>query len=247
MASAAERARTEALVDGAGDHRLVRRHGVRMVRLLHLRQPRAGHLEGVLRRARPDAGADRRARAVRRGLRLPPARRADLRRRRRPARPQGRVPDHRQPDGRRDLPDRLPADLRAGRHARPGPADPAPHPAGDRARRRIWRRGDLRRRACARRQARRLDRLDPVVGLVRPARRLAGDRRHPHRDRRGRVRRLGLARAVPGLGGPARHLGVDARQARRKPALRQAARGGRGDHARRCAKRSANGATSSAC
>ena len=98
------------------DHRLVRRHRVRMVRLLHLRQPRAGHLQGLLRRARPDAGADRRAGPVRRRLRLPAAGRADLRRRRRPARPQGRVPDHRQPDGRRDLPDRPAADLRPGGH-----------------------------------------------------------------------------------------------------------------------------------
>ena len=56
---------------------------------------------------------------VRGGLRLPAAGRADLRRRRRQARPQGRVPDHGQPDGRRDLPDRLSADLCPGRIARP--------------------------------------------------------------------------------------------------------------------------------
>ena len=54
---------------------------------------------------------------VRRRLRLPATRRADLRRRRRPPRPQGRVPGDRQPDGHRDLPDRLPADLRAGGNA----------------------------------------------------------------------------------------------------------------------------------
>ena len=40
-------------------------------------------------------------------------------------------------------------------------------------------------------QARRLDRLDPVLGLVRPARRPAGDRRDPHLDRRGRIRAPG--------------------------------------------------------
>ena len=49
------------------------------------------------------------------------------------------------------------------------------------ARRRIWRRGDLCRRACAQRQARRSHRLDPVVGVVRAARGAAGDRRAPAR------------------------------------------------------------------
>jgi hypothetical protein len=124
MATDCRAAASQALVDGAGDHRLVGGHRVRMVRLLHLRQPRAGHLQGVLRRARPDPGADRRACLVRRRLRLPAAWRADLRRGRRPPRPQGRVPRHRQPDGRSDLPDRLPPDLCAGGLPR---ADPAHH------------------------------------------------------------------------------------------------------------------------
>ena len=97
----------------------------------------------------------------------------------------------------------LPTYAQAG-IARADPADRPAHPPGHRARRRIWRRGDLRRRACAQRQARRVDRLDPGVGVVRPARRAAGHRRDPHRDRRGRLRRLGLAHPVPGVGGAAR-------------------------------------------
>ena len=166
---------------------------------------------------------------LRRRLRVPPARRADLRSHRRPSRPQGRVPGHRQPDGHRDLPDRLSTDLRAGGDAR---ADIAHHPArppGHRARRRIWRRGDLRRRACAQRQARRFHRMDPGIGVVRTARCAAGDRRHAHMGRRGCVPRLGVARALPLLGRPARNLRMDARQARRKPGIRPAARRGR-DH-----------------
>ena len=198
-----------------------------MVRLLHFRKPRTGHLQGLLRRARPDAGADRRARPVRGRVRLSPARRVDLRRRRRPPRPQGGVPRHGQPDGRRDLPHRLSSDLCAIGFARADPADRPAHPAGHRSRRRIWRRGDLCCRACAQRQARRLDRMDPVVGFVRPACRLAGDRRNAQLGRRGCLPRLGVARSVPGLGAIARGLGMDARQARREPAFRQAARGRR--------------------
>ena len=51
--------------------------------------------------------------------------------------------------------------------------------------------------------------------------RAAGDPRDPHRDRRGRVRRLGLAGAVPDVDLPARHLGVDAGQAGREPGVRR--------------------------
>ena len=197
-----------------------------MVRFLHLRQPRAGHLPCLLRRPRADAGADRGARAVRRRLRLPSLGRAHLRRRRRPPRPQGRVPHHRQPDGRRHFPDRLPSDLRASRNARAHPAHHPSHPPGDRARRRIWRRRNLRRRACAEPQARRFDRLDPVIRFLRPARRAPGDRRHAPVDRRRRLRRVGLADSLPRLSGPARGLGMDARQAGREPAFREAAGGG---------------------
>ena len=45
--------------------------------------------------------------------------------------------------------------------------------------------------------------------------------------RRRRLQRLGLAHPVPRLGGAARHLGLDARQARGKPRLRAAAGGRR--------------------
>ena len=145
----------------------------------------------------PTGGAGRRAGAVRGRLRLPAAGRDHLRRDGRPRRAQGDLPGHRQPDGRRDLRHRPAADLRAGRDPRADPADLPAHLPGHRARRRIWRRGDLRRRACRQRQARRGDRLDPVLGLVRPARGAAGDLRHPHRPRRRGVRRLGLAHPVP--------------------------------------------------
>ena len=47
--------------------------------------------------------------------------------------------------------------------------------------------------------------------------------------RRGGLRSLGLAGTVPDVGDPARDLGVDARQARREPALREIARRGRSD------------------
>ena len=53
-----------------------------------------------------------------------------LRRHRRQARPQGRVPGDRDDDGQRDVPDRPAADLRAGRLDRRNPADPTAHLQG---------------------------------------------------------------------------------------------------------------------
>ena len=61
--------------------------------------------------------------------------------------------------------------------------------------------------------------------------------------RRGRVRRLGLAHSVPGLRGAARDLGVDARQARRKPASSRGCARRATSPRRRCAKPSAQART----
>ena len=83
----------------------------------------------------------------------------------------------------------------------------APAPAaGPRARRRVRRRGDLRGRALAARQARRVHGLDPDHGDARPVPVADRDPRRPHLDRRGGIRRLGLAHSVPGLVHPARRL-----------------------------------------
>ena len=92
-------------------------------------------------------------------------------------------------------------------------ADRASPGAGPRARRRIWRRGDLRRRARAGEQARLLHLVDSDHRDARPVPRAAPDPRHPHQHGRSRVRRLGLAHSVPALGGPARGLDLDPAQA----------------------------------
>ena len=81
--------------------------------------------------------------------------------------------------------------------------------------------------------------LDPVVGFVRPARSLAGHPRHPHRDRRGCIRRLGLARAVPRFGrscSQSRYgCAPSSPRARTSPSCARKAK----SRTRRCAKRSA--------
>ncbi|MHC2680386.1 hypothetical protein ACVJDU_001950 [Bradyrhizobium diazoefficiens] len=69
--------------------------------------------------------------------------------------------------------------------------------------------GDLCRGACPQRQARLLHLLHPDHGNARPVPVAAGDPVHPLRDRRSRLRGLGLAHPVPGLGAAARHLGLD--------------------------------------
>ena len=90
------------------------------------------------------------------------------------------------------------------RRRRADPAGRAAAAPGPGARRRIWRRGDLCRRACAGRDARLLHQLHPDHRDARPVRRAAGGDRHPHRARRGGVRRLGLADPVPALDPAAR-------------------------------------------
>ena len=96
-----------------------------------------------------------------------------------------------------------------GRHHRADRADRSAPGAGPRARRRIWRRGDLRRRTCADEQARLLHLVDPDHRDARPVHGAAADPRHPHRDGRSRLRRLGLAHSVPALGDPARGVDLD--------------------------------------
>ena len=143
--------------------------------------------------------------------RLPgaPVRRAGVRPHRRPRRPQIHLPRHHPDHGPVDLPGRPAARCGIDRHRRAGHPDRAAHAAGPGARRRIWRRGDLCRRARARRPARLLHLVDPDHGDARPV--PVADR-HPDRpelDEQGRVRRLGLAHSVPALLRPARHLGLD--------------------------------------
>ena len=81
-----------------------------------------------------------------------------------------------------DLPRRPAAGLRDDRLGRAGHPDRAAHAAGPGARRRIWRRGGLCRRACAARPARLLHQLDPDHGDARPAPVAAGHPGRPHLD-----------------------------------------------------------------
>ncbi len=96
---------------------------------------------------------------------------------------------------------------RAGRADRPAPG------AGTCARRRIRRRGDLRRRTRAGQQARLLHVVDSNHGDTWPVHGDPAHPRHPHLDGRSRVRRLGLAHSVPAVGDPARGLDLDPAQA----------------------------------
>ena len=90
-------------------------------------------------------------------------------------------------DGRRHVPHRRAARLsRRWGIARADRADRAAPGARPRARRRIWRRGDLRRRACAPGQARLLHLVDPDHRHARPVPGAVADPRHPHRHGRSR-------------------------------------------------------------
>ncbi len=132
---------------------------------------------------------------------------------RRPDRPQIHLPRHHEPHGYRHVLHRRDTRLCHLGHSGAGRVDRvAPH-SRPRARRRVWRRGDLCRRACARQQARLLHLLDSDHGDARPVPRVALDPRHSHRHGRGGVRRLGLAHPVPVVGGAARGLAVDPAQA----------------------------------
>ena len=95
------------------------------------------------------------------------------------------------------------------RRRRAGHPDRAAPAAGPGARRRVRRRRHLRGRARAARQARRVHRLDPDHRDAGPVPVADGDPGHPHHDRRGSLRRLGLAHSVPGLHPAAGRLGLD--------------------------------------
>ena len=147
----------------AGHLRLDARHRLRMVRFLHLRDARRrSSASNSSRPTSETAQLPARPRQLRGRLRRAAARRDPVRLSRRQAGAQIYLPRHHHPDGRRH---------RRGRPAaRPMPqigmAAPVllvflPGAAGAGAGRRIWRRGDLRRRACAAQQARLLHQLHP--------------------------------------------------------------------------------------
>ena len=169
----------------------------------------------VLLRRRAERRLHLHAARVRGRLRGTSVRRAGVRPPRRHRRPQVHLPRHHDADGHRHVPDRRAADLRVDRHRGADPADRAASRAGPRARRRVRRCGDLRRRACADGQARPLHLVDPDHRDTRPVHGAAGHPRHPHRDGRSRVQRLGLAHSVPALRRPARRLDLDPAAARR--------------------------------
>ena len=182
--------------------RILGRHADRVVRFLSLR--RAGP---VLQQALLLPGA-------RSGARLHPepvrvldrvsgaaVRRDRVRPSRRPDRPQIHLHADPAADGCGDLCRRPVAGLRDDRHFGPDPARRDARAAGSGARRRIWRRGDLHRRACARRQTRVLHVLDSDHRDDGHRLCAARDPVVPPRLWRADLRRLGLAGAVPDLGG----------------------------------------------
>ena len=116
---------------------------------------------------------------VRGRLRVPAPRRVHFRGGRRPARPQGRLPGHCQPDGRCDLPDRCAADLRQAGIARPDPAHllrifQGIALGGEYGGAAIYVAEHAPPTSAARRPA------GSRHGLARPDRRAAGDPRHAH-------------------------------------------------------------------
>ena len=127
---------------GAG--RIGRRHGARVVRLLHLRDGRrAGLRRPVLQRQggfrRRHAGG---LRHLRRRLRRAPARRDPVRQHGRPHRPPRDADRHDAADGHLDRHHRPAADLRDARHLGADPADADARLPGPRRRRRVRRRLD---------------------------------------------------------------------------------------------------------
>ena len=197
------------------DFRVVARHRVRMVRLLHLRNAGGHSGHAVLLRRRRHGGLHLHAAGLRRRLCRAPVRRPGVRPDRRSGRPQIHLPGHHRLHGPGHLPHRPSALLRQCRHHRARHPDRAPAGAGPGAGRRIWRRGDLRRRTCAARQTRLLHLMDSNHRDARPVHGAAARARHPHLPGRTDLRRLGLAYSVPAVGHPAGGFDLDPPAARR--------------------------------
>ena len=154
------------------------------------------HQQDVFLRGQPDGRLHLHPARLRGRLRGASVRRDRVRAARRHGRAQVHVPRDDRDHGPVDLRDRLPARLRVDRDRRAGDLHRDAAVAGPGARRRIRRRGDLRRRTRAREQARRVDRVDPDDGHARPVRLAARDPGGAHVDRRRNVRGVGLAHAV---------------------------------------------------
>ena len=148
----------------AGGRRSDRRHGARVVRLLHLRHGRRARVRRPVLRPRVGLGHADRVRDVRRRLRRAAVRRRAVRPPRRPDRPARDADHHDAGDGSLDRRDRPAADLRLHRHVGADPARRSARPPGPRRRRRVRRRVDAARRARAEGTAR-------LLLLVRPDRR----------------------------------------------------------------------------
>ena len=184
--------------------RFFARHRFRMVRFLSLRIARRHHRCAVLQRL--SAGDARYLRAARLRRRLPgsPVRRHRVRTHRRHRRTQIHLPRHHPDHGSVDLHRRPAAERCDDRLCRAGDPDRVAPGARSGARRRIRRSGDLCGRACAAGQTRLLHLVHSDHGDARPVPVAAGDPVHPHGARRSRLRRMGLAHSVPGVGASAR-------------------------------------------
>ena len=196
-AATAERQAAGSEQAAAGGRRRDRRHGARVVRLLHLRHGRRARVRRpLLLRRRPRRRHADRLRDVRRRLRRPPLRRHHLRSSRRPHRAPRDADHHDVADGPLDRAHRPAAHLLVDRDLGADPARAAARAAGPRRGRGVRRRLDAAGRARSQGAPR-------LLLLVRPDRRADRPRaRHPvvpaRRAAAGRsAQRLGLAHPVP--------------------------------------------------
>ena len=204
------------------DHwRLLGRHTHRMVRFLSLRRARAVFQQAfLLAGVEPNRRLYRQSLCVLDGFSRSAFRRDPFRPSRRPDRPQIHLHADLGVDGNGDLCRRPAAGLCADRGARTDPLGLHARPAGSCLGRRIWRCGDLHRRALARRQTRLLYQLDPDHGDDGDRPGALGHPDLPTVVRRPGVQRLGLARPVPALRDPRCAVGLHPTQARGIPTVR---------------------------